>query len=103
MAEGHEPQPLGVSEPITPDPTNYPYVKYVTYGKLVVIFASVTVSGGEQYFSIAGFPPAPAYTATPIVNDTGYADINSLGEFGIRSNTAGTHFAYATMVYIRAD
>ena len=104
MADGNEPQPLGVSGIIVPDPTNYPYVKCITYGKLAVITASVTVSGGGgAYIEINGFPKAQIYSAVPLVNDTGYADINADGKFGIRSNTSGTHFAYCVLVYIMAD
>ena len=103
MAEGNEPQPLGVYGQITPDPTNYPYVKYVTYGKIVVITASVTMSGGGAYITISGFPKAPSYTVVPIVNDTGYADIGTNGTFGIRSNTSGEHYVFCTLVYIMAD
>ena len=103
MAEGYEPQPLGVSGKIVPDPTNYPYVNFVTYGKIVVISASVTMSGGGVHISISGFPKAPSYIAVPVLNDTGYADINSSGEFGIRSNTSGEHYVFCALVYIMAD
>lgn len=103
MANSKIAMPLGVSEPITPDPTNYPYVKYVTYGKIVVISASVTMSGGGVYISISGFPKAPSYTAVPVLNDTGYADIDTTGKFGIRSNTSGEHYVFCALVYIMAD
>ena len=102
MAEGYEPQPLGVVGPIVPD-QNYPNASYCKYGKIVVATGNVAASGGGAVIIIDGFPKSPQYVVVPVLNDTGYASVHTQGSVGIRSNTSGSHTIYFTLIYITDD
>lgn len=103
MAEGYEPQPLGVIGPIVPD-QNYPNVGYTKYGKMVVATGHLEASGGGVFITINGFPKSSQYVVVPVLDDTGYASKDrTSNSIVIQSNTSGSHFIYFTLSYITND